>query len=100
MKDRYIPPFITLLAGAVTSIINIVNKVELVTGLKRLLLVIILFYILGQIVKAVLKVALTKFAKNEETEDNKEEDMQTEGTVQMENKVQTQDKTQASGKKS
>jgi large-conductance mechanosensitive channel len=83
LRERYIPAFITLLAGAVTSIINIVNKVELVTGLKRLLLVIIVFYFIGLIVKAVIKVALTKFAKKEEAEENPEdkpeEDKQPEG---------------------
>lgn len=74
MKDRYIPPFIMLLAGAITSIINIINKVELVTGLKRLLLVIILFYFIGLIVKAIFNTALTKFAKKEETEEDLEEE--------------------------
>lgn len=75
MKERYIPPFITLLAGAITSIINIVNQVNLLTGLKRLLIVIVLFYIIGLIVKALFKVALTKFAKKEETEENQDEDI-------------------------
>jgi hypothetical protein len=74
LKGRYIPPFITLLAGAITSIINIVNKVQLLVGLKRLLLVIIIFYIIGLIVKAICKVALTKFAKKEEIEENPDED--------------------------
>ncbi len=73
MKERYIPPFIMLLAGAITSVINIIYKVELVTGLKRLLLVIVVFYIVGMIVKTIVKVALTKFAKKEETEVNDEE---------------------------
>lgn len=76
MKDRYIPPFITLLAGAITSIINIINKVELVTGLKRLLLVIVIFYFVGLIAKAIFRMALTKFAKKEETEENLEEEEQ------------------------
>jgi large-conductance mechanosensitive channel len=81
LKERYIPPFIVLLAGAVTSIINIVNKVELVTGLKRLLIVIIIFYFVGLIVKAVIKVAYTKFAKKAEpeaAEEKPEEENQTE----------------------
>lgn len=73
MRERYIPAFVVLLAGAITSIINIVNKVELVTGLKRLLLVIIVFYFIGIIVKAVIKAALTKFAKKEEPEESPEE---------------------------
>ncbi|HWT76783.1 MAG TPA: hypothetical protein VN258_18950 [Mobilitalea sp.] len=79
MRDRYIPPFITLIAGAITSIINIVNKVELVTGLKRLLIVIIIFYFIGLITKEVINVALTKFAKKEQTEETQEEDKQPDG---------------------
>ena len=73
LKQRYIPPFIMLLAGAITSIINIVNKVELFYGLKRLLLVIIIFYFLGLVVKAVIKMAITKFAKKEPVQENGEE---------------------------
>jgi fructose-specific phosphotransferase system IIC component len=70
LRERYIPAFIVLVAGAITSVINIVNKVELVTGLKRLLLVILIFYFVGLIVKAVIKAALTKFAKKEEPEES------------------------------
>ncbi len=66
MKERYIPAFIMLIAGAITSIINIVNQVELVTALKRLLLVIIIFYIIGLIMKAILHIGLKKLAKKQE----------------------------------
>jgi hypothetical protein len=66
MKERYIPAFIMLIAGAITSIINIVNQVELVTALKRLLLVIIIFYIIGLIMKAILQIGLKKLAKKQE----------------------------------
>jgi hypothetical protein len=60
MKERYIPAFVMLIAAAITSVINIVNKVEVMAGLKRLLLVIVIFYIIGLIVKAIIKKALTK----------------------------------------
>jgi len=78
MKERYIPPFIMLIAGAITSIINIVNQVELITGLERLLLVIIIFYFIGLVTKAITVMALTKFAKKEQTEEKQEENQQTE----------------------
>lgn len=65
MKERYIPAFIMLIAGAITSIINIVNQVELVTALKRLLLVIVIFYIIGLIMKAILQIGLKKLAKKQ-----------------------------------
>ncbi|MGF7144746.1 flagellar biosynthesis/type III secretory pathway M-ring protein FliF/YscJ [Anaerotaenia torta] len=54
MKERYIPALIMLIAGAITSILNIVNKVETAEGLKRLLLVLFLFYIAGLVVKAII----------------------------------------------
>lgn len=54
MRDRFIPAVIMLVAGMVTSIINILNNVKLYTGLKRLLLVMIIFYIIGLIAKAII----------------------------------------------
>ncbi len=74
MKERYIPAFIMLIAGAITSIINIMNKVEVITGLKRLLLVIIIFYILGLIAKVIIKKAFTINPKKEETEEIQEDE--------------------------
>lgn len=60
MQEKIIPAFIVLIAAAITSAINLINKVDVLTGLKRLLLVIIVFYIVGIIAKAVLKKALKK----------------------------------------
>jgi flagellar biosynthesis/type III secretory pathway M-ring protein FliF/YscJ len=62
-----------LIAAAITSVINIINQVEIVTALKRLLLVIIIFYILGLVLKSVMKVALSKFAEKEQTGEKQEE---------------------------
>ena len=67
MRDKFIPAVIMLIAGMVTSIINIVNKVELNTGLKRLLLVMIIFYIIGLIAKAIIMRASKIKPKPEET---------------------------------
>lgn len=63
MRERYIPPFIMLLAGAIVSIYNIVNKTEVLTALKRLFIVLIIFYIIGLIVKALYMNAVVKAAK-------------------------------------
>ena len=63
MRERYIPPFIMLLAGAIASIYNIVNKTEVLTALKTLLIVLIIFYIIGLIVKAIYLHAVVKAAK-------------------------------------
>jgi flagellar biosynthesis/type III secretory pathway M-ring protein FliF/YscJ len=80
LRERFITAFIVLIAGAITSIINIVNKVELVTGLKRLLLVIIVFYFVGLIVKSIVKIALTRFTRMavEEADQNSDDEKQPE----------------------
>lgn len=70
MRERYIPPFIMLLAGAIVSVYNIVYKTEVLTALKRLLIVLILFYIVGLIVKNIYIYAIVKAAKKTKDEQN------------------------------
>jgi UDP-N-acetylmuramyl pentapeptide phosphotransferase/UDP-N-acetylglucosamine-1-phosphate transferase len=74
MREKYIPAFVVLIAAAITSIINIVNKVDVLTGLKRLLIVIIIFYIVGIIAKAVIRKAFTERPKKDFSEDDQEEE--------------------------
>lgn len=74
MKERYIPALIMLVAGAVTSILDIIHQVELLTSLKRLLLVLILFYIIGLIAKAILKRATSPKEKNKDAEESSNEE--------------------------
>lgn len=50
-KTRLITPFFMLLAGAIASIIMYVRHFELLTSLKILLLVLVIFYILGDILR-------------------------------------------------
>lgn len=78
MKERYIPAFIMLTAGAITSILNIVNKVQILTGLKRLLIVLIIFYILGLIVKSIMIKILENNSK-------KDDQNNSEGVIPEEN---------------
>lgn len=54
MRDRIIPTLVTLVAGAVTCIIDIYRKADLLPSLKRLLLVLIIFYIIGLIAKTII----------------------------------------------
>ena len=72
MRDRLLPALITLLAGAITCIIDIYRKAPLIPSLIRLLLVIIIFYILGLIAKAIIKKALAPKAKTPAEEENLE----------------------------
>lgn len=79
MKTRFIPALITLIAAACVSVINILNKTELVTGLKTLLYVIVIFYILGLIVKMVInKTVIEDIPKEEELQDVDGEEQATE----------------------
>jgi hypothetical protein len=54
MRERFIPAIVMLLAGAITSVINILNKVNVEDGLKRLLLVLVIFYFVGLVIKAII----------------------------------------------
>ncbi|ROR30792.1 hypothetical protein EDD66_102447 [Mobilisporobacter senegalensis] len=72
MKLRYIPAFITLLAGIITCMISIIRQNEILSSLKTLLLVLIIFYIIGLIARNILNFAMQS-NNNESFSDNKEE---------------------------
>lgn len=55
MKERYIAPAIMLIAGAITSILNIIDAIPVLEGLIRLLVVLIIFYILGKIMTVIIR---------------------------------------------
>lgn len=84
MQERYIAPTIMLTAGAITSIFNIINGVDLFEGLKKILIVLLIFYIIGRIATIVIVKATKnnyikenvsyKSAKNQENEDNSTEE--------------------------
>lgn len=56
MKTNYVPAIIMLLAGLVDSVISIYYKLDLYSFTKRLLLVLVIFYILGCVVKIILNI--------------------------------------------
>lgn len=68
MKTRFIPALVALLAATAVSIINIVNKTELIPGLRNLLITTLGFYILGSIGKSIINHAIYK----KKTEDQSE----------------------------
>ena len=63
MKTKGIPAVVMLLAGFVTCIIGIVQHMETDVFIKTLLAVLIIFYVLGCIVKLVLD---KNFEENQE----------------------------------
>lgn len=70
MRERYIPALVMLLAGAITSVLNIVNKVNALVSLKRLLIVLVIFYFVGIIIKAIIvKTVIHAPKKGEEVQE-------------------------------
>ena len=54
MRNRYIPAFTMLSAGAVVSIFCIVKKMDVLYSLKLLLAMLIIFYLIGLVAKRVI----------------------------------------------
>lgn len=54
MKTKPIPAIVMLIAGFITCMIGIFQRIEMGRFLKMLLVVLILFYILGGVVKLVI----------------------------------------------
>lgn len=53
-KRKLIPPFVMLTAGAVTSILMVIKGCELNEFLARLLAILMIFYVLGCLLKGIL----------------------------------------------
>ena len=81
MKTKPIPAIVMLSAGFVTCIIAIYTHMELM-AFTSLLLVLIVFYILGGIVKIILDKNFAQMKEEEEetadTEENSEDSQETE----------------------
>ncbi|NLK75684.1 MAG: hypothetical protein GX288_10420 [Clostridiales bacterium] len=82
MRLKYIPAAITLAAGAIISILNIINKVDLTTSLKRLLWVLLVFYIIGLIAKTII--AKTTDMTSDKEEEDELKGAETEETLDAE----------------
>lgn len=71
-KRRLIPPFVMLMAGAVTSILMVVKGCSLNEFLARLLGILFVFYILGCVLKGMLDTIDRQNAPPEPEEDEGE----------------------------
>ena len=54
MKTKHIPALVTLLAGAVAALLMWLWKVDFFTFTRNLLIVLVIFYILGIVIKVIL----------------------------------------------
>lgn len=79
MKTDFVPKFITLFAGAVISIVCIVKDVEVTRALEILLATLILFYIIGCLVKRLIeRVLISNSVLRKEMNKQKDEDIEAE----------------------
>jgi hypothetical protein len=76
---QYIPLVMVLLASLITLTIGLVKKFEIIFCLKILSIVIILFYIIGNIVKKLLGLIIDMEKVDEEAKDNNEEETTEDG---------------------
>ncbi len=79
MKTKPIPAIIMLIAGFVTCIMSIYNHLDLGTFTKTLLLVLIIFYLFGIVIKIVLDKNFPVMSEEEsEEEESPEGESETE----------------------
>lgn len=89
MKRKLIPIFLMLVAGAVTSIIAFVKDYELTRMLWTLLAALVIFYLLGILMKKVLDIFDDQIKKADEEKRN-------EGSV-IEKEVEEEPDTEDAG---
>ena len=84
MKTKGVPAVIMLTAGFIDCLLGIYNHLTLMEFTKELLIVLILFYIVGSVVKIVLDI---NFPKEEETSEETSDEIQNpeEDEEKMEN---------------
>ena len=76
MKLEFVPKFIMLVAGAVVSIITIVNEMDVTYSLELLLATLIIFYIIGLITKKIIqKVMESNMFVKQQTEESEMENI-------------------------
>ena len=71
---QYIPLIMVLVSALITILIGLFKKIEIILCLKNLSIVIILFYIIGNIVKYVLTAIMKMNDGQEETNEEQTED--------------------------
>ena len=80
MKYRFIPAFVMLLAGLITCILGLVQKWPVQTNLIALAIVLVVFYIIGQIAGQVIGRVQSERKAMEELEKKKREDAESKNT--------------------
>lgn len=83
MKTNAVPAVVMLLAGLIDCVVSIYQRLSLFDFTKRLLLVLVVFYLIGCVVKLVLDVCIGKIddpqPKEEEAPSEAEEETEEVG---------------------
>ena len=95
MKTKHIPALVTLLAGAVAALLMWLWKVDFFTFTRNLLIVLVIFYILGIVIKVILDHNFKDMEEEAKEEGEGETGEGTEEETSQEN-VDTEDE-EASG---
>jgi hypothetical protein len=72
MKTKDVPAIVMLLAGAVYSLYGIINRIPLTEFLLHLLVILLVFWMFGGIVKIMLDRFVGEIETKEEDEDSEE----------------------------
>lgn len=78
MKTKQIPVLIALAAGLITCIVSFLNQVEMGRFVRNLCLAVVIFYILGCIVKLILDKNFPVVDKEEEPEEEEQQEQEEE----------------------
>lgn len=79
MNRRAIPAIIMLIGGFCSCVIGILNHMDSAAYMKMLFIVLIIFYIIGCIVKVIIDKNFPEMTETEDTEENGETDENNEG---------------------
>lgn len=82
MLIRFIPAIMVLIASIITILVSIFNNFEIIFSLKNLVIVIILFYIIGNIVKLVVSKILIMDMDTDDDMEVTDSDMEDERAEQ------------------
>ncbi|MCI8372779.1 MAG: hypothetical protein HFI75_10395 [Lachnospiraceae bacterium] len=92
MNTKNIPALISLTAGLIALVVTYVSKAELIDILTTLFIVLLSFYILGFVVKAMVdKLTMVEEVEEEEQElENIDTEVSPENTAKTENQSETE----------
>lgn len=85
MRTNYVPAIVTLLAGGVYCVLSIVFHKNSEFFLKDLLLVLVIFFIIGCVIKIILDKGITMMADVEPEEEEEVEELVVDAEDNLEN---------------